>query len=111
MDRDTLSSYPGFNKGFKICANASNFQLVAVISQKGKLIAFYGRKLYGPQRSYKVIEMEILSIVETLKEFRTILLGKILIVYTDHKNLICATFNTDRVLRWRLIIEEYVSDI
>ena len=46
------------------------------------------------------------SIVETLKKCRTILLGNKLRIYTDHKNLTCNNFNTDRVLRLRLILEE-----
>ena len=32
-------------------------------------------------------------------------------MYTDHKNLMCIFFNTDRVLIWRLILEEYGKDI
>ena len=46
-----------------------------------------------------------------MKEFRTILLGQRLKIYTDHKNLACRNFNTDRLLRWRLILEEYSPDI
>ena len=57
------------------------------------------------------MERELLSIVETLKEFRTILLGKKLQIYTNHKNLTCKIFNNDSVLGWRLILEEYVPDI
>jgi putative transposase len=29
------------------------------------------------------------------------------VVYTDHKNLTCKNFNTERVMRWRLLIEEF----
>ena len=52
-----------------------------------------------------------MAIVETIKEFRNILLGQKIVIHTDHKNLTYANFNTDRVIRWRLIIEEYGPDL
>ena len=82
--RDTLLTYPDFNKTFKTHTNASVFQLVLVIIQKGNLINFYSSKLPGDQQWYTVTEREQISILETLKRFRTILLGKKLRIYTDH---------------------------
>ena len=38
-------------------------------------------------------------------------MGKKLKIYTDHENLTCKNFNTDRVLQWRLILEEYGPDM
>ncbi len=105
--KETLLSYPDFNDVFHIYTDASATQLGAVIVQKDKPIAFYSRKLQDAQTKYTTTERELLSIVETLKEFRNILLGQRLVVHTDHKNLTYKTFNTDRVIRWRLIIEEY----
>ena len=78
--------------------NARDIQLGAIISQNGKPIAFHSRKLTGAQVRYKSAEKEILRIVETLRQFRTILLAQILIIYTDHKNLTFNFLNTDRVL-------------
>ena len=40
VTHDTLLTYPYFNETFKIHTDASTFQLVAVISHKGKPIAF-----------------------------------------------------------------------
>ena len=56
-------------------------------------------------------ESELLSIVETLKEYRNILLGHQVIAHTDHKILVYKHFNTERVMRWRLIIEEFGPEL
>jgi len=53
----------------------------------------------------------LLAIVETLKEFKTILLGQQLRVYTDHKNVTYKSFNMDCVLRWRLVFEEFTPEL
>ena len=39
------------------------------------------------------------------------LLGQILRIYTDNKNLTYNVFNNDIVLRWRLALENYGPDI
>ena len=54
-------------------------------------------------------EQELLAIVETLKEFKGMLCGQTLTVYTDHKNLMQdgLGLTSDRVYRWRLLLEEY----
>ena len=51
--------------------------------------------------------------METLKESKTILLRHEIIMYTDHKNSIykSAVHVSSRVLRQRLIIEEYGADL
>ena len=80
-------AYPDFNKTFEIYTDSSDKQLGGVITQKGRPLAFYSRKLRGAQLNYTVTEKELLGVVETLKEFRGILHGHKIKVYTDHKNL------------------------
>jgi RNase H-like domain found in reverse transcriptase len=106
--REVMLAYPDFNEPFENHTGASHRQLGAVISQQGKPLAFYtSRKLNPAQTRYKTTERELLSIVETLKEYRNILLGQQIEVFTDHKNLVYKTFNTERIMKWRLIIEEF----
>ena len=45
IGREVLLGYPDFNALFEIHTDASKLQLGAVISQKGKPIAFYSRKM------------------------------------------------------------------
>ena len=85
--RDTLLTYRGFNEIFKIYTNASEFQLGEIISNEVKPIALYSRKFTDSQQQYTVTKIEPLSILETLKEFRKILFGQKLQIYTEHKNL------------------------
>ena len=56
-----------------------------------------------------ITEKELLSIIETLKEFKTILLGYKIEVNTDSKNLAHNTFLIpfDCVVQWIWIIKEY----
>ena len=109
--KETLLAYPDFNEPFVIHTDASKVQLGACISQKGVPLAFYSRKLNPAQTRYTTTERELLSIVETFKEFKTILWGQRVIVYTDHENLTYKQQNSERVMQWRLYIEEYGPDI
>jgi len=102
--KETLLNYPDWSKPFDIHTNLSDYQLNAVISQEGKPIDFYSRKLNKAQRNYTTTEKELLSTVETVKEFSNILFG--------YKNLVhSATISqSQRVMRWRLILEEFGPD-
>ena len=102
-------AYSDFNAPFEIHTGASKLQIGAVISQKGKPIAFYYRKMNSAQQNYTTTEKELLSIVATLKEFRNTLLGHQITVYTDHKNLTYKYFNIERLMRWRLILVLYLK--
>ena len=106
---DVMLSFPDFNKSFEIHTDASDYQLGSVIMQGNKPIAFYSRKLNTAQRKYTTGEREMLSIVETLRAYRNILLGHDIIIYTDHKNLVNdqTRHESARIQRWVWLLEEF----
>jgi hypothetical protein len=111
--KETVLAYPDFLKPFKIYTDASSMQLGVAITQDNRPIAFFSRKLSKTEQKYNVTENELLAIVETLKEFRGMLWGQDIKVYTDHKNLTrdALGLTSDRVYRWRLLLEEYTPTI
>ena len=111
--REVMLAYPDYSEPFEIFTDASTRQLGAVITQKGRPLAFFSRKLSAAQEKYTVTELELLSIVECFKEFTGMLWGQKIKVYTDHKNLVrdALGLSSNRVFRWRLTLEEYNPEI
>jgi hypothetical protein len=85
MNKTKIKSWWWDPKPFEIYTDASSTQLGAVITQDNRPIAFFSRKLFEMQQKYSVTETELLTIVETLKEFKGMLWGQDIKVYTDHK--------------------------
>jgi hypothetical protein len=107
--KDVVLAYPDYRKVFKIYTDASSKQLGAVITQDNRPIAFFSRKLSNTQRKYSVTKIELLAIVETLKEFKGMLWGQQIKVFTDHTNLMrdALGLTSDQVYQWRSLLEEY----
>ena len=84
MAQAVMIRYPDHNLPFHVYTDASDSQLGAVIMQNGAPVAFYSRTLNAAKRNNSVVEKELLSIVETLREYRTMLFGcKELRVHTN----------------------------
>ena len=104
-----MLAYPRYGERFHVHTDASDKQMGGVVSQKGKLIAFFLRKLNSAQQRYTTTDKELLAIVETLKQFKTMIKGQDVVVHMNHMNLTYnfAEHTSDRVLRQRLLLEEY----
>ncbi len=82
--KDVVLAYPDYSKVFEIYTDASSKQLDAVITQDNRPIAFF--RLSNAQCKYSITKIELLAIVKTLKEFRGMLWGQNIKVFTDHAN-------------------------
>ncbi len=111
--KEVVLAYSDFSKPFEIYTDASTKQLGVVITQENRPIAFFIWKLSGAQSKYTVTKLELLAIVETLREFNGMLWGQWINVYTNHKNLTRGGLGltSDRVTRWRILLEEYAPKI
>jgi hypothetical protein len=111
--KKTVLAYPDFPKPFEIYTDASSTQLGAVITEDNRPIMFFSRKLSKTQQKYSVTKIELLAIVETLKEFKGMLWTQDIKFYSDHKNLTrdALGLTSDRVYHWRLLLEEYAPEI
>ncbi len=67
--REVVLAYPDYSKVFEIYTDALSKQLGAVITQESRPIAFFSWKLSTTQPKYSVTKIDLLAIVETLKEF------------------------------------------
>ena len=107
LAKEAMLTFPDFDEIFHVFADASDLQLGGVIEQNGRPLAFYTRQLNSAQRNYTTGEQELLGIVETLKEFQNILLGQRVIIHTDHLNLLYNKEASQRMVRWRQLLEEF----
>jgi hypothetical protein len=113
-----ILQYPDFSQAFISTTDASGYTLGAVLSQgtlgKDQPIAYASRTLNGAELNYSTIEKECLAMVWACKHFRPYLLGKPFQIWTDHKGLTWI-FNikdpSSRLLRWRLLLEEYEFEV
>ncbi len=102
-------AYPDYSKVFEMYTDASSKQLGAIITQDNRPIEFFSWKLSDTQRKYSITEIELLAIFEILKDFKGMLWGQNIEVFTDHANLMRDALGStsDQVCQWRLLLEEY----
>jgi hypothetical protein len=75
--------------------------------QDGNPVAYYSKKLNSAQKNYSTMDKELLSIVMTLKEFRSMLLSSVINIHTDHRNILTLGDSSQRRLQWISYVDAY----
>jgi hypothetical protein len=73
ISKDVVLAYLDYTNVFEMYTDASSKQLGAVITQDNRPIAFFSRKFSNMQHKFSITKIELLAIVETLKEFKGML--------------------------------------
>ena len=72
---------PDFDSPFELHCDASKLGIGALLSQHGRLVAFYSEKVVGARGHYDV---KFYAIVQAIKHWRHYLAHKEFILFTDH---------------------------
>jgi hypothetical protein len=102
------------NESFVVCTDACKEGIGGILTQNGHVIGYVSRKLKEHERNYATHDLELASIVHTLRMWRHYLMGKKFELRTDHiglKYLFEQPTSNARKTRWVEFLSEYDFDI
>ena len=119
LSNPPILAFPQFDKEFILVCDASDIGIGSCLMQydnSNKLhpVAYYSRKLSKSELNYSVTDKESLSVVNSLKNFRFIILGYKIKVFTDH-TAVTEIFKNPSVsgkrARWSVIASDFDIEI
>jgi hypothetical protein len=117
LTSEPILQYPDFSSDFILTTDASNEGASAILSQgpirKDLPFAYASHSFNRAEKNYSNVEKELAAIVREIKYFRPYLYGKRFKIVSNHKPLTWMSVNDpgSRLLRWRIKLEEYNSEI
>ncbi|GFU29445.1 hypothetical protein TNCV_418801 [Trichonephila clavipes] len=109
-----ILAYPEIGKQFIVDTDVSHGSIGAVFSQEidgqERVIAYFSKCLFKPERNYFVTRKELLAIVKAVEHFRPYIYGRRFLLRTDHASLTwLLNFKNpeDQIARWIQRLQEY----
>ncbi|UYV76084.1 K02A2.6-like, partial [Cordylochernes scorpioides] len=106
--------HPVPSKPFILNTDASGIAVGACLQQEVqgvvKPVAYYSKRLSGPETRYSTIEKEAYAVVLALQHFKHLIAGSSIEVLTDHKPITYnkgSDYKNARLSRWAEIIQEF----
>ena len=98
--------------------DASGHAIAASLSQNGRPVAFFSRTLTPSEQRHSSIEKEAYAIVESIRRWRHLLLGRHFKLITDQKSVsfmfnlkLKSKIKNEKIARWRLELACFSYDI
>jgi len=106
---------PRFEDHFEVHTDASQTAIGACLMQRDAdgnpaAIAYFSRKLRGPETRYSATDSEALAVVEGVRAFDAYIYGRQFTVYTDHRPLtyiFTRKTKSPRMTRWACELSHY----
>ena len=94
---------------FTVETDASDFAIAATLNQNNKPVAFHARTLSSTEQKHSSVEKEAYAIVEALRKWKHLLIGKHFNLVTDQRSISFmldlkhpSKIKNDKIQRWRL---------
>ena len=75
---------PDLQQPFEVETDASDYAIGAVLTQHGHLVAYHSETLSDTVRKYETYNKEMYSIVHDYQQWKHYILGKEMVIHTDH---------------------------
>ena len=116
--KDTLASATlqpiDFSQPLTVETDASEFAIAATLNQDGRAVTFHSRTLSLSEQRHSAIEKEAYAIVEVLRKWRHLLIGRHFTLVTDQKSVSfmfdakhSSKIKNEKILRWRLELSSF----
>ncbi|KAI5193293.1 hypothetical protein NEMIN01_2454 [Nematocida minor] len=108
IQRQIVLSNPDPTKSFHLFTDACETGIGAILTQTDRIIGLYSKTLIQSEMNYTTKEKELFAIIKALEHFRIQILGRHIIVHTDHRNLLTTQpLDKSRSERWKIMTLEY----